>query len=384
MAAVTCACIAIVLTACDERISDSGRRDADRLPVLSAVEDLRLGSLADPDSGFSRIGAVAVDQDGNVYVVEQQPPEIRVFDAAGTPLRTIGRQGQGPGEFVRPGLIGILLDTLWVNDPGLGRVTLFLLDGSVAETFPTAPIVRPAPPSPNVMVTLRGGVLRSDGFVHMERADAVAFLGPGTAPPDSLSVPIIRLDRDGNVVDTAGEGRIYLVHSDDEGSPGRPAQTDLVDSPGPPADTPLRVRTDAGSILIDRKVPATADGASFSITRLSTEGDTLYHRVLGYSPTPYTAAAIDSLRSTLGDITIPEYRTPVIAAHVGSDGTVLLLRDGETGADRRWLVIDSDGTPRGQAMLPASISIRWIGSDAIYAVERDSFDVPWLVRYRLN
>ena len=39
------------------------------------------------------------DADGNVYLLDGQISEIQVFDPEGELLRTIGRQGEGPGEF---------------------------------------------------------------------------------------------------------------------------------------------------------------------------------------------------------------------------------------------------------------------------------------------
>ena len=48
---------------------------------------------------FSRPNDVAVDGQGRVYVNDSKESAIRVFDAAGAYLKTIGRAGQGPGEF---------------------------------------------------------------------------------------------------------------------------------------------------------------------------------------------------------------------------------------------------------------------------------------------
>src|SRR6185436_3773336 len=73
--------------------------DLEALPRLRLVEELRIGNAADPKLGFSSIGSVAVDREGNVYAFEVQAAEIRVFTPAGRALRTIGRRGDGPGEF---------------------------------------------------------------------------------------------------------------------------------------------------------------------------------------------------------------------------------------------------------------------------------------------
>ncbi len=83
-----------------------GPNDADSLPVLEATETLRLGSVDDPDVGFSSIADMAVDRDGLLYVLDTQAVEVRVFDGA-TRVRTIGGAGGGPGELRGPGSMGL-------------------------------------------------------------------------------------------------------------------------------------------------------------------------------------------------------------------------------------------------------------------------------------
>ncbi len=78
--------------------------DVPQSPVskLSPGESWRLGGEEDEDIIFGVIGDIAVDKDGNVYLMDTQLNEIPVFSADGEYLRTIGREGEGPGEFRRP------------------------------------------------------------------------------------------------------------------------------------------------------------------------------------------------------------------------------------------------------------------------------------------
>ena len=78
-------------------------------------EDLRI--WGPPDAYLSLVRAVAADSRDNIYILDYVEQEIYVFDAAGEFVRTIGGQGDGPGEFrnalgpaIAPG------DTLWVAD----------------------------------------------------------------------------------------------------------------------------------------------------------------------------------------------------------------------------------------------------------------------------
>ena len=72
------------------------------------VRDLELlwtigGETDDEDEMFGVIADVALDADGNVYLLDAQLNEVKIFDADGNFLRSIGREGEGPGEFRRAG-----------------------------------------------------------------------------------------------------------------------------------------------------------------------------------------------------------------------------------------------------------------------------------------
>jgi hypothetical protein len=51
---------------------------------------------------LGEISGIAIDDSGRIYVADFQDPRIVVFDSRGRHLATIGRKGQGPGEFTAP------------------------------------------------------------------------------------------------------------------------------------------------------------------------------------------------------------------------------------------------------------------------------------------
>ena len=72
-------------------------------PILELKEDLSLGGPdARGDYVFGQIRDFVVDDSGSIYVLDQQDSHIKVFDKDGRFVRTIGRRGQGPGEFESP------------------------------------------------------------------------------------------------------------------------------------------------------------------------------------------------------------------------------------------------------------------------------------------
>ena len=67
--------------------------------VLNLEEDLSIGSEEDENYLFYQIREIEVDADGNLYVLESGNLRLQKFDPSGGYLRTIGKKGQGPGEF---------------------------------------------------------------------------------------------------------------------------------------------------------------------------------------------------------------------------------------------------------------------------------------------
>lgn len=77
---------------------------------------------------------MVVDTRGRIFVLDQKPAVIKVFDSTGSFAGTIGREGSGPGEF-RNGMFMIARDTLLVQDPNQSRATTFGPDGRFLKTW---------------------------------------------------------------------------------------------------------------------------------------------------------------------------------------------------------------------------------------------------------
>jgi hypothetical protein len=116
---------------------------------LDLREELRIGGEGDDRTQFYRVRDVGVDSGGNIYVDDMSNNRVQVFDPAGTYLRTIGRPGQGPGEFEMPTLIrfGGQEGKTYVMDR-FRRVNVFdekgvfvrslVIDGHFTSFFPAA------------------------------------------------------------------------------------------------------------------------------------------------------------------------------------------------------------------------------------------------------
>lgn len=103
------------------------------------VEVLRLGGPLDPDQAFFGIdrNSIAFDSTGKVYVLDKGNYQLRIFDAAGRAVRTMGRKGMGPGELGRP--IALRVDSggvIRVLDFAKQSWNRFAPDGSALEGEP--------------------------------------------------------------------------------------------------------------------------------------------------------------------------------------------------------------------------------------------------------
>lgn len=106
-------------------------------PAIPIREELRIGSVEGPGpTQFHLIRRVATGPDGELFVALLGSNEIRVFGPDGAYRRTMGRQGEGPGEFGGLATVHLRGDTLVALDLRLYRTATFLTDGRLLSTAP--------------------------------------------------------------------------------------------------------------------------------------------------------------------------------------------------------------------------------------------------------
>ena len=158
------------------------------------VPEVSIGELEGRDEYlFGRIVSLAVDSDRNIYVFDEQALHVRIFDAAGTYITTLGREGEGPGEFSRAEAIAVLPDgRLLVRDPGNMRVQVFepASGGTEEWVYNSGNTYRFGAP----LYTDVGGrtfLLTSD----QSSDDIVIVLGPDGTHLDTLPEPSMDFER---------------------------------------------------------------------------------------------------------------------------------------------------------------------------------------------
>lgn len=148
-ARVPALCLGLVLAslapvACGDGGGDPGAGASDALsgpdrPLEWPTREVfRIGGVDAPAwAAFGDPVDVAFDAAGQLYVLDATAGQVVVVDTAGSLVRTVGREGEGPDEFRFPGRMAVRPDgSLFVYDAGHGALLHFATDGTFVEQVP--------------------------------------------------------------------------------------------------------------------------------------------------------------------------------------------------------------------------------------------------------
>ncbi len=327
-------------------------------------EEYRLGSIdEDGPEIFARIRGLEVDALGRTWVFEEQAQEIRVFDEKGDFVRTIGREGEGPGEFLEVTGVAWAPDaTLWVLDPGNLRISVFDTAGSLVGTHPFDLSYRYFP---------WPGTIDGEGSLYKLQR---------TAPLPNMETVLVRYDAslaptDTLLVPVHPRGPQRWVHSSGGGT-----TTLRIPFAG---DAIWRVTQDGGMWV------AITD--EYRLIRLGPNGDTLRTVSKPFHRLPVTRHEVDSLlsrmeryRSSIDRSQVPSFKPPIQNFLLDDEENVWVfpLSEGEY-AGRSAEIFSPVGSFLGTVFLP--YSPRWyprpvIRENQMVGVTMDSLRVPYVVR----
>ncbi|TVR60008.1 MAG: hypothetical protein EA422_14355 [Gemmatimonadales bacterium] len=331
------------------------------------VEELRIGGDRPGPDLFGNIVALEATADGRILVLESQAAELRVFDADGTHLRTLGGPGEGPGELGRASGMALHPDdgSLWVASPN--RFTVFEDDGSLRATHP-----------------------RNLGFFQFPWAGGIGADGRlyDVVTPGEFTRLSDSFEPDGGfrIPEVEGSEPVRITGSD--GTP--------IASITPWFAPRLHWSWDGG----DHLWLAFSDGMTFFQTTM--EGDTTRILTRSHTPVPVSAAEASAVGLDMGAATGqfgPNVR--IEGDLVGGDtkpafngflvdevGRLWVDPARAEGGPRSVEVWSADGAFLGAIPVEggfAMVSPRPVIRDRhLYAVVRDELGVPFVVRYRVE
>jgi sugar lactone lactonase YvrE len=332
-------------------------------------EDLRIGSATvEGPELFGSIGALEVDELGRIYVAESQAQEVRVFNADGTYLRTIGQDGGGPGEFAQISGIGWGPDgNLWVMDTRNNRMSVFDTTGAYITSHrrPGGFMILPWPGGfdDHGRVYDMVGVPRDGDFaLAMVRYDAQM------TPMDTFYMPP---EEDGDFFELVGEGGSSRMRAGVPFSPGPVSRFD-------PEGYVWMGITD-----------------QYRLHRVSFDGDTVRTVAREFEPVSVSAAEHDEALESLDWFTeqggkidpsrIPDTKPAFIRPLFDDTGHMWVTATTAEGVNTTWDIFDPEGRYLGAVVSPVDLAFRSpvFKGDELYAVVTDEMDVPYVIRARI-
>jgi len=107
----------------------------DGIETLQLEELWRAGG-EDDEMFFGVVSSVISDDDGNLYLLDRQLAEVQVYAPDGEWLRTLSREGEGPGEVRRPRQVLFMPDgTLGIVQSFPGKIVKIDLEGTPAGSL---------------------------------------------------------------------------------------------------------------------------------------------------------------------------------------------------------------------------------------------------------
>ena len=323
-----------------------------------------------PAHDFHRVQHAARLRDGTIAVADRGSNTIRLFTPEGAHLRTLGREGEAPGEFRRlTSVHPIGGDSLLAFDYWQGRFTVYDAQGRVTRTFGSydsnARIWRVAPLGDGTLVTV--------GYVLEQLVSHGLYRSPYAIvriDPDGMLIDTIAripgsegfqfdrgdarplFDRDGHLA--ARGARIVVGHAD--------SMEITVHRPAGPVEMVLRVpghdlRLSAADLRAERAAASPGPDAPAFL-----------HEVIATMPDPETRPAYSTLLlDPVGSVWAPEYH-------------------GRVQPDRptACMIFGSEGEWLGIVTLPARFEPFEIGDDYVLGVLTDAMDVEHVQLLRLD
>jgi hypothetical protein len=351
--------------------------------TMVLVAERSIGVMEGEDAYvFGSIRGIDVDSSGRILVVDGQARELRIFSAAGEHLQTIGRSGDGPGEFRRPDHVRVASDGRMVVRDAPTRFSVFSRDGEYLNSW------------------LLGAGFSTNAPFYLVDGDRI--LNP------TMMDRLVWYDLDGTSADTIPvPGRGYEAPQLTVAAGGGVARYSI---PFMPAEMWAMARDGAFLYGMNER---------YALERLEPDGHVLrIERTV--EPVPVAAGEAEQARERILTAIrgsdpdwrwegpgVPEAKPAYRRIIPGSDGTIWVLRSSrgveEPNPDydpaqpsefpTRWRepvvadVFDSGGEYLGPVRFPEELSMLtapMLSADVVVAVRTHPEGYPQVVRYRLQ
>jgi len=339
---------------------------------------LSIGSVGgDASTLFDRVSSVVVLPSGELAVLDEGAGQIRLFDGGGRLTRTLGRSGQGPGEFQGLAFVGLSADSLWVFDGRQQRLTVW--DPSTGEFRVAGVGIGNAAHGPAGLTSDATVILVADmGFSEALAAEARDGL-------QRFSAGYVTVGSDGVVQDTMlvtdGSERILVVN---------PPNIEMI--------RPLLARSVSHAVRGSELIQGTQADYEFGVysadgglTRLIRRSDVdvaldeaSYRAAVEERVSAAPEPARPGLRRLYEESPRPAYRPAYSTFLVDSEGVLWVQDFSYVGEAASWAVYDEQGVWLGSLDFPEGFSPTYITADRIAGIWRDELGVEYARIYALQ
>lgn len=330
--------------------------------------------------------AIAIAEDGTVAIAQPLEMRIRFFSPDGDSTSSVGRIGEGPGEFLNVGRIGWLGDSLWVYDQRLSRVSIFTPQLKFARTIGVRsqlePSARDAGKIPPAAFSLLVGILPGDTPIW----NAIPYWE--TIPEDFGGRNYFA------TADATGVVRQVLMRIPADERMVTAAGASTINSLG---NAPVHAISSDSELLGLSYVEMEGSQYILTVRVVDSRGEAVFERRFPIETIPLPAAVRDSamdarasrmqnqqlLRAVEAHLDATKIYPPLREMIIGRDKTVWIGLTERNGA-HPYMALSPDGESLGLVRLPIKSRLADAEKGRVWSIERDDFDVESLVEYRVD
>ncbi|HLL45570.1 MAG TPA: hypothetical protein VK399_02635 [Longimicrobiaceae bacterium] len=352
--------------------------------TVSAAPTVEIGTF-EGEPAYQLYQAVSAARlgDGRIVVANGGTKEVRYYGPDGRHLKSVGGDGEGPGEFRSIHWVGALPgDSVAAWDPIQKRITVLDPRGGVARMSKTTAI-------PGMVPQVRG-VLADGSLVLTSGFNTAAMMGERGVRRDTATY--LRVGRDGSVRDTLGRfpGMENYVDMNKEGGSTNFTVRQLpFGRQAVAAGGGERLYVGTGEAGYEVRVYR-ADGALERIVRRA------------HQPLPVTPEDIAEYKRTLvtygldanarrqydrslDAMPYPATMPPYVDMLVDAGGS-LWVEDARRPADPQpsWTVFDAEGKVLATVRLPDRLNLQAAGPDWVLGTFRDDDEIEHVRVYGLR
>ncbi|MDE2835729.1 MAG: hypothetical protein OXM02_14595 [Bacteroidota bacterium] len=353
------------------------------LPVPSVeyilTEAFRIGDEAAGDTVlFGSNIQVAQDSRGQLYITDRQTHSIRLYSGSGERLGTIGRSGQGPGEFSdSPELYLGTQDTLYAMDTNSDRITVFSPGDHVAlETIDISNAASFGEDLSSFQTVADLVGVTPEGIIVSYDNSAIPFL-TDMSGPERKGIKL--LDRNGAVLaDT-----LYELPDRNVVYAGNAS--------GVISTSVVSFGRDAFFVLSREHLLYYGTNEAIAVG-IGKVGDPAHRTItVPHDPVPITAeerrGAIEGRRANMQVELrkhLPETKPAYQALIIDNAGRMWLqLSTLQDSKDADWIVVDPEGRTVATTTLPLSIRLQTIAGDRAVGVGEED-GAPVVIAYAIT